>query len=106
MECKGSSNWVQSSALRDLIETLWNVKFRYCNNYAKVIGDLIETLWNVKIAACCAMGWYCIDLIETLWNVKVIVRVESVFPVSGFNRDIVECKDICQHIINLKMYLI
>ena len=42
---------------------------------------------------CDGMVLYSItDLIETLWNVKLDTLDNSTF-VSGFNRDIVECKE-------------
>ena len=81
-----------SDMLCDLIETLWNVKIFLILLSIASFFDLIETLWNVKIILKQYTGVMHVDLIETLWNVKLqrVARWGGI--VSGFNRDIVECK--------------
>ena len=80
------------SALRGLIETLWNVntetlvlpkplqpfnrniveyKWHYTGLAEKTYyHGLIETLWNVNGVIYLHMKWEKIGLIETLWNVN------------------------------------
>ena len=49
MECKAHRRTGRGfSLLRDLIETLWNVKDAVEDGSSGDRGDLIETLWNVK----------------------------------------------------------
>ena len=54
--------------------------------------DLIETLWNVKYARLKKGYLEFGDLIETLWNVKQVDGATLAPHNCRFNRDIVECK--------------
>ena len=56
--------------------------------------DLIETLWNVKVNPAYLAVCPRYDLIETLWNVKISRSNTSRIATTGFNRDIVECKEM------------
>ena len=97
VECKVDSLNLFITAEAVLIETLWNVKFRFCVIQSRFICVLIETLWNVKgvmnLAAAsgedrinrniveCKVSYTAaaiqalLVLIETLWNVKVLRRL-------------------------------
>ena len=54
----------------DLIDTLWNVKTQFLNDWFSGNLDLIDTLWNVKRYFDKCMDAIDEDLIDTLWNVK------------------------------------
>ena len=58
----------------------------------KMMKDLIDTLWNVKLENESLRDEVFFDLIDTLWNVKELLGYNRI-NVSRFNRYIVECKD-------------
>ena len=99
MECKGCLRSIPVASVRDLIETLWNVKFLFHAGKLESVYDLIETLWNVKLILQILAAMELWDLIETLWNVKGFVKVQHGDVQMRFNRDIVECKEAkCRNI--------
>ena len=55
------------------------------------LKDLIDTLWNVKAGASAGICDCVLDLIDTLWNVKTSEAVAKINKIR-FNRYIVECK--------------
>ena len=57
------------------------------------IKDLIDTLWNVKFVLLHIKDLTYYDLIDTLWNVKLQGALKNTSSSIGFNRYIVECKD-------------
>ena len=71
MECKEARGRECGAGIRDLIETLWNVKITWSEMDREELVDLIETLWNVKEEGRKKKdNSKAQDLIETLWNVK------------------------------------
>ena len=70
MECKGLYVLDKFFRFSVLIETLWNVKSQFYQEYPVGEYVLIETLWNVKKA-----------------------RLLSNIMLRGINRNIVECKE-------------
>ena len=49
MECKVQYKRKHEQDGRDLIDTLWNVKYVICHATDFLKEDLIDTLWNVKL---------------------------------------------------------
>ena len=71
---------------------MWNVKFLHHKLQLAQVRDLIETLWNVKLV----VGWQSHDeeirFNRDIVECKAVSDACAVFSDSGFNRDIVECK--------------
>ena len=49
VECKGFNKVLVSCSEEVLIETLWNVKWKFTMSPTLYVFVLIETLWNVKL---------------------------------------------------------
>ena len=69
-----------------------------CKEQKELFGNepntvLIETLWNVKNVSQIIHLIPLFVLIETLWNVKELAVPGWARMLTGFNRNIVECKD-------------
>ena len=72
---------------------MWNVKVNAGDVVYLKGRDLIDTLWNVKYSQFVDRSTGELDLIDTLWNVKVKIAAASMAGLAGFNRYIVECKE-------------
>ena len=91
---KASDRKKANRIITDLIDTLWNVKLLIAITTMGFITDLIDTLWNVKCLIDRTYNTEDCDLIDTLWNVKTQTAEEIITKLKGFNRYIVECKEI------------
>ena len=79
--------------VRVLIDTWWNVNPIEVGVLKEVRIVLIDTWWNVNDYACLFLPNAVHVLIDTWWNVNSVQQL-CYFPVSSFNRYMVECESI------------